>query len=207
VQRVGLVLQNPFNQISGTRYTVREEIAFGLENLGVPPAEMPARIDAVLDATGIADLAERSPLKLSGGQMQRVALAAVLAMRPPILVLDEPTAQLDPVGSREVFAAVQALAARGETTVVIIEHKLEWIGRFADRIIVLAGGALVADGPPAEVLADPRLHVWGVGATRYTRAARHAQSHGLWPAGQPLPVTLEQAAASFGRERPHAARS
>jgi energy-coupling factor transporter ATP-binding protein EcfA2 len=198
VQIAGLVLQNPFNQISGTRYTVREEIAFGLENLGVPPAEMPARIEAVLDVAGIADLAERSPLALSGGQMQRVALAAVLAMRPPILVLDEPTAQLDPVGSREVFAAVQALAARGGTTVVLIEHKLEWIGRFADRVVVLAEGMVAADGPPAEVLADERLAAWGVGHTRYTQAARRAQVLGLWPAGRPLPVTLEQAAAGFG---------
>src|SRR3990172_890632 len=93
VLSAGLIFQNPFNQISGTKFTVREEIAFGLENLGMPRGEMLARIEEVMELIGIAPLAERSPLALSGGQMQRVALAAVLVMRPKVLILDEPTAQ------------------------------------------------------------------------------------------------------------------
>jgi energy-coupling factor transporter ATP-binding protein EcfA2 len=201
VQIAGLVFQNPFNQISGTKFTVREEIAFGLENLGLPRVEMLARISDVLDVMQIADLADRSPLALSGGQMQRVALAAVLAMHPPVLVLDEPTAQLDPVGSREVFAAVGALAARHDTTVVIIEHKLEWIARYCHRLLALADGALVADGIPSEVLADERLLAWGVGNLRYTQAARRARELGAWPQGRPLPVTLDDAAAGFRQAR------
>ena len=197
VRRVGLVFQNPYNQISGTKFTVREEVAFGLENLGVPRAEMQARIETTMQLIGIDGLAERSPLALSGGQMQRVALAAVLAMQPQVLVLDEPTAQLDPVGTREVFAAVQALAASHRVTVVMIEHKLEWIATYAERVLVLADGALVADGPPAEVLTSPALLVHAVGQTRYTQAARIVRERGGLPAEQPLPVTLPQAIETF----------
>ena len=197
VRRVGLVFQNPYNQISGSKFTVREEVAFGLENLGVPRAEMETRVAATMELVGIAALAERSPLNLSGGQMQRVALAAVLAMQPQVLVLDEPTSQLDPLGAKEVFAAVQALAAARRVTVVMVEHKLEWVAAFADRVLVLAEGALVADGPPAEVLADAKLAA-GAGQTRYTQAAGLVRARGGLPAAQPLPVTLPQAVTAFG---------
>ncbi|HLE13932.1 MAG TPA: ABC transporter ATP-binding protein [Anaerolineales bacterium] len=201
VQQVGLIFQNPFNQISGTKFTVREEIAFGLENLGLPRDEMEARIQATLSLVGIEDLAERYPLALSGGQMQRVAIASVLAMRPQVLVLDEPTSQLDPVGSREVFAAVRALIVEGGITVVMIEHKLEWVAVFADRVIALVDGALAADGDPQEVLTDETLVGKTIGQTRYTRAARQAQRSGYWPQDRQLPVTLEQAVDGFRESR------
>ena len=197
VQRAGLVFQNPVNQISGTKFTVREEIAFGLENLGVPRGEMLARIEEVMKIVGIASLAERSPLALSGGQMQRVALAAVLVMRPQVLILDEPTAQLDPRGSREVFAALQALAVETQMTVVMIEHKLEWIAAFADRVVALVDGMVVADGKAAEVLTDETLLIRGIGQTRYTLAARRARALGRWPQARKLPVTLEEAVEGF----------
>jgi energy-coupling factor transport system ATP-binding protein len=193
----GLIFQNPFNQISSTKYTVREEIAFGLENLGVTRTKMLARIEAVMALVGISDLAERSPLALSGGQMQRVAIASVLAMQPRVLVLDEPTSQLDPVGSREVFSAVRALSQAGGTTVIIVEHKLEWVAAFADRVIVLADGKLIADGTPDYVLTDPALLTAGVGQTRYTQAARLAQQRDFLPAEKRLPVTIEQAVEVF----------
>lgn len=199
-QHAGLVFQNPFNQISGTKFTVREEVAFGLENLGVPRAEMGDRVDAALALTGMADLSGRFPLALSGGQMQRVALAAVLVMNPPVLVLDEPTAQLDPAGTREVFAAIRALTAQSQTTVVIIEHKLEWIAEFADRVLALAEGQLIADGPPPTVLTDENVLARGVGQTRYTLAARAAQARGLWPTNHALPVTLEAATQGFAEK-------
>jgi energy-coupling factor transport system ATP-binding protein len=201
VLKVGLVFQNPFNQISGTKFTVREEIAFGLENLGLPRQEMLSRSAAVMELVGISALADRSPLALSGGQMQRVVIAAVLAMRPQVLVLDEPTSQLDPIGSREVFAAVRALASEGQMTVVMIEHKLEWLAVFADRMVALAGGTIAADGLPAEVLTDASLLGRGIGQTRYTQAARRAQENGSWPASQPLPVTLEEAVRGFNLAR------
>jgi energy-coupling factor transporter ATP-binding protein EcfA2 len=197
VMIVGLTLQNPFNQISGTKVTTREEIAFGLENLGVPRGEMAERVEAAMDLVGISDLAERSPLALSGGQMQRVAIASILVMQPPVLVLDEPTSQLDPIGSREVFTAVRALASSRKVTVVIIEHKLEWVATLADRIIALVDGELVADGDPEDVLADESLWRQGVGQTRYTLAARSLKEQGSWPAGLKLPVTLEKAVEDF----------
>jgi energy-coupling factor transport system ATP-binding protein len=192
----GLVFQNPFNQISRAKFTVYEEVAFGLENLGVPREEMRPRVDRVLALAGITDLADRSPFALSGGQQQRVALASMLVMEPRLLVLDEPTSQLDPIGSREVFGVIREMSRQG-VTVVMAEHKLEWVATFADRVIVLVEGEVVLSGPPGEVLAADLLEKYHIGQTRYTTVARRAQMEGLWPAVQPLPVTVEQAEAGF----------
>lgn len=194
---IGLVFANPFNQITGARFTVREEVAFGLENLGVPRNEMLARVDAALALVGLAGMGDRSPYALSGGQQQRAALASVIVMRPRVLVLDEPTSQLDPVGTREVFETLAGLAQAGGTTVVLVEHKLEWIAVHADRVVVLAGGHAVLDGPPADVLAAAALPDHGLAPTRYTQAARLAVARGLAPADRPLPVTLDQATRFF----------
>lgn len=206
VLSVGLIFQNPFNQISGTKFTVREEIAFGLENLGMPRPEMQVRVAATMALLGIEDLADRSPLALSGGQMQRVAIASVLAMRPKVLVLDEPTSQLDPIGSREVFSAVRALMAQENMTVVMIEHKLEWVAVFADRVVALAEGMIVADGTAAEILTDETLLGKGIGQTRYTQAARQARQLGRWPGTRPLPVILEQAVQGFSKFKDEGSR-
>jgi energy-coupling factor transporter ATP-binding protein EcfA2 len=162
---------------------------------------MQARIADMMRLLSIEDLADRSPLALSGGQMQRVAIASVLAMQPKILVLDEPTSQLDPIGSREVFAALRAMMANISMTVIMIEHKLEWVAMFADRVIALANGAVVADGKPGEVLTDENLLTLGVGQTRYTQAARQARLAGLWPADRRLAVTLAEAVDGFGALR------
>jgi energy-coupling factor transporter ATP-binding protein EcfA2 len=194
---VGLIFQNPFNQISGTKFTVREEIAFGLENLGTPRGEMQTRVGEIMDLVGITHLADRSPLALSGGQMQRVAIASVLAMKPKVLILDEPTSQLDPIGSREVFSAIRALISDERITVVMIEHKLEWVAVFADRVVAMAAGEVLADGSPSEVLTDASLLKHGLGETRYTLAARRASQLGRWPRGRPLCVTLEEAVEGF----------
>jgi len=196
VRRVGLVFQNPFNQISGSKFSVYEEIAFGLENLGVPPIEMRARIDAVLDLTGIRDLADRSPYALSGGQQQRVALASILVMQPQVLILDEPTSQLDPIGSREVFQVIKDLSRQG-MTIVMAEHKMEWVAEYADRVLVLSQGEILAVGNPSQVLALPQLPDHGVGISRYTSVARLAEPEGLWPANKGLPVTLNEAVSGF----------
>lgn len=196
VRQVGLAFQNPFNQISGAKYTVYEEIAFGLENLGVPRAEMIERVERIMALTGITHLAERSPYSLSGGQQQRVALTSILVMEPKVLVLDEPTSQMDPIGTREVFAIIKDMADRG-MTVVLVEHKLEWVAAFADRVIALDGGRIVADGKPGDVLVDPLLAQRNFGLSRYTSVARLAAEEGLWPADRRLPVTLDQAADGF----------
>jgi len=197
VHSVGLVFQNPFNQISGTKFTVREEIAFGMENLGIDRDEMLARCDTMMALVGISELAERFPLSLSGGQMQRVVIACILAMQPQILVLDEPTSQLDPIGSREVLAAIRQLASHHRMTVLIIEHKLEWLATYADRMIAMAEGGIIADGLPREVLSNEAVWGQGVGMTRYTLAGRQARIKDFWPPGLQLPVTLNEAVQGF----------
>lgn len=194
---VGLVFANPFNQITGARFTVREEAAYGLENLGVPRAEMEERVAAALALAGLSDLAERSPYTLSGGQQQRLAIASVIILRPRLLVLDEPTSQLDPLGTRDIFALLARLAAQDGTTVVLASHKLEWIGEHAGRVVVLDEGRIVADGSPAEVLVSAEIAAIA-GQTRYTQAALQARAAGLTPPERPLPLTLSQAATYFG---------
>lgn len=195
VLNVGLAFQNPFNQISGAKYTVFEEIAFGLENIGVPRSEMKDRVDEAMALTGIRDLADRSPYSLSGGQQQRVALTSILVMRPRLLVLDEPTSQMDPIGTREVFGVVRKMAEEG-MTVVMVEHKVEWIAHFADRVIALNEGQVLMEGKPNEVLTSDLLPEKGFGISRYTSVARLAQQQGLWKQKQ-LPVTLFEAAEGF----------
>jgi len=195
VLNVGLAFQNPFNQISGAKYTVFEELAFGLENIGIPREEMKARVEDAMKLTGISDLAERSPYSLSGGQQQRVALTSILVMQPKVLVLDEPTSQMDPIGTREVFGVIRRMAERG-MTVVLVEHKVEWIAQFADRVIALKEGQILLDGTPSEVLTSPLLQENGFGISRYTSVARKAKEMGLWKKEE-LPVTLEEAAEGF----------
>ncbi len=188
----GLVFQNPFNQITGARFSVLEEVAFGLENLGVPRREILDRCREALALTGLEDLAERSPFELSGGQQQRLAIASMLAMRPQVLVLDEPTSQLDPAGTESIFAHLERLASSGEMTIVLTEHKLDWVAAFAPRVVLLSGGRIVADGSPRQVLASDLLEASGLLPTRCTRAARRLRSLGLAPSDRPLPVTVEQ---------------
>jgi energy-coupling factor transporter ATP-binding protein EcfA2 len=200
VLNVGLAFQNPFNQISGAKYTVFEELAFGLENIGVPRDEMKARVEEAMNLTGISDLADRSPYSLSGGQQQRVALTSILVMQPKILVLDEPTSQLDPIGTREVFGVIRSMAERG-MTVILAEHKVEWIAQFADRIIALKDGQILLEGTPSEVLTSPLLPENGFGISRYTSVARTAREMGLWN-GEKLPITLEEAVEGFSPPLP-----
>ena len=203
VLNVGLAFQNPFNQISGAKYTVFEELAFGLENIGIPREEMKARVEGAMRLTGISDLADRSPYSLSGGQQQRVALTSILVMQPKVLVLDEPTSQLDPVGTREVFGVIRSMAERG-MTVILAEHKMEWIAQFADRVIALKDGEILLDGSPSEVLTSPLLPEHGFGISRYTSVARKAQGMGVWN-GAKLPVTLEEAVEGFSAQLPQRA--
>lgn len=195
VTQVGVTFQNPFNQISGAKLSVFEEVAFGLENLGVPRDEMKTRVDRALDLFGLEGAAQQSPFALSGGQQQRLALASIFVMDPPIMILDEPTSQLDPQGTSQVMETIQKLAAQGRT-IVLVEHKLEWIAYLASRVLVLDKGALVADGEPTAILS--RADEWGLNETRYARAARLAQARGLVSAGAALPQTLDQATGLFG---------
>jgi energy-coupling factor transporter ATP-binding protein EcfA2 len=195
VLNVGLAFQNPFNQISGAKYTVFEELAFGLENIGVPRDEMISRVEKAMKLTGISDLADRSPYSLSGGQQQRVALTSILVMQPKVLVLDEPTSQMDPIGTREVFGVIRTLAEKG-MTVILVEHKVEWIAEFADRVIALHEGQILLEGTSSAVLTSDILSGKGFGISRYTATAREAKKLGLWTT-ETLPVTLDEAAKGF----------
>jgi energy-coupling factor transporter ATP-binding protein EcfA2 len=195
-QTIGLVLQNPLNQISGAKVTVAEEIAFGLENLGLERPEMLRRVEQVMQQVGISRLANRSPLGLSGGEQQKVVLAAILAMQPRLLVLDEPTAQLDPASAEDIFVLLKQLCQQG-VTVLLAEHKIDEVAEHADRIIALSKGAVLLDGSPAEVLTSALLAEHGIASPHLTRLARRARSENLWPPERPLPTRLEQAAAGF----------
>ena len=151
---VGMVFQNPDNQIVAN--VVEDDVAFAPENLGVPPTEIRQRVDAALKQVGMFEYREHAPHLLSGGQKQRVAIAGVIAMEPKIIVLDEPTAMLDPMGRREVISTISRLCREKGMTVVLITHHMdECVG--ADRLVVMSNGNIVADGSPARVFSQVEL--------------------------------------------------
>jgi energy-coupling factor transport system ATP-binding protein len=194
--QVGLVLSDPTGQISGTRYTVLEEVAFGLENLGVPREEILERAEWALAALGIAKLGDRSPYALSGGQQQRLVLAASLAMRPRVLVLDQPAAQLDPRTVTELAATLRALTQDG-TTLLVAEPRGDWLARLADTVLVLHEGRPVLHGPADSVLRDPLLRELNIGWPQATLLAESLRARGHWPVGRELPVRPDELAAGF----------
>ena len=150
-QNAGMVFQNPDNQIIGT--IVEEDVGFGPENLGVPTDEIWTRVEESLDAVGMLKYRHHSPNKLSGGQKQRVAIAGVMAMHPKCIVMDEPTAMLDPNGRKEVLAAVHQLNKQENVTVVLITHYMEEVID-ADHVIVMDGGHVVMEGTPREIFSQ-----------------------------------------------------
>src|SRR3954466_4202739 len=179
--RVGIGFQNPATQLSGVTGSVFEEVALGPMNLGLPARETVARARQALETLDIGELAEREPRRLSGGQAQLVVIASLLAMRPAHLILDEPTAQLDPEGTRLVGIALRGLAATG-AALLIVEHKTDLLDGLCDRIAVIDGGRVVLDGPAATVFADPRLLEWGVDPPSAVRLGQAAAADGLDPA-------------------------
>ncbi len=150
-QHVGMVFQNPDNQIVAT--IVEEDVAFALENLGVPPDEMRQRVDDALKSVGMYDYREHSPHQLSGGQKQRIAIAGIIAMRPDCIVLDEPTAMLDPKGRREVLKTIRKLKEDFGITIVLITHYMDEAAQ-ADRIVVMDNGEVILDDIPANVFSN-----------------------------------------------------
>ncbi|HLE59335.1 MAG TPA: ABC transporter ATP-binding protein [Candidatus Limnocylindria bacterium] len=179
--RVGIAFANPATQLSGVAGTVYVEVAFGPMNLGLPRSEVIDRTDAALRALKIIDLAEREPALLSGGQQQLVAMAGLLALGPAHLVLDEPTAQLDPAGTRLVAQALARLAMDG-ASILVAEQKTDLLASICDRVVVLDAGRVALDGPAAEVLGDPRLADLGVAAPASVRLRRLADAAGASPA-------------------------
>jgi energy-coupling factor transporter ATP-binding protein EcfA2 len=177
-ERVVVGFQNPNTQRSGIAATVFEEIALGPMNLGLPVEETVARTREAIARLRLESLIERDPQRLSGGQAQLVGIAALLAMRPRHVILDEPTAQLDPAGTRLVGEALRALAEAG-TSLLIAEHKTDLLDEVCTRIVVIDGGRIVMDGPTATVFDDPRLHELGVEPPARARLARSLRDRGV----------------------------
>ena len=195
-QKIGFVFQNPFTQISGVKDTVFEEVAYGLENFGVPVEEIERRVIEVMKMTNIESLAEKNPFELSGGQMQRVALASVIVLEPDILIIDEPTSQLDPEGTESVFAIIKAMKDK-QKTIILVEHKIDLIAEYADDVLVLKDGELIAVGDKNEILTDITLMEKGVALPQVVLLAVKLQKAGL-PLTK-IPVTEKQAIEMIGQ--------
>ncbi|MFO3714207.1 ABC transporter ATP-binding protein [Oribacterium sp. P9] len=170
-RHVGLVFQNPFNQLSGAKDTVYDEVGYGLQNLGFPPEEIRTRVESVLRCFGIWEYRDRNPFDLSGGQLQRVAICSVLAMKPDVLILDEPTSQLDPEGSEEVFHTVDELTKMG-ITIIMIEQKIEKLAGYCDRVLLMHQGRVVDYDTPRRIFSREDLYDLGVNPPAYTCFAR-----------------------------------
>ena len=170
VQKIGFVFQNPFTQISGVKNTVFEEIAYGLENLGIEREIIISEVEKILKLLEIERLRDKNPYNLSGGQKQRVALASIIAMNPDILVIDEPTSQLDPKGTEDIFKIINLMANEGKT-IILVEHKLELIAEYAENILVLDEGEIILSGKASEVLNNKILLEKEIGMTQYSMLA------------------------------------
>lgn len=191
-QHVGLVFQNPENQLFAL--SVEKDVAFGLENLGLPRGEIRKRVDWALETAGIWDLRERAPYELSGGQQQRVAIASVLAMRPEVIVLDEPTSSLDPMGAQKIFEVINELNEDLGITIILVEHRLDLASRYADRIIVMSEGRILLDGELRKVFSSEEARLVGVGIPKATRLFQVLRQNGVNLRSSEAPITSTEAA-------------
>ncbi|BBM49164.1 energy-coupling factor ABC transporter ATP-binding protein [Leptotrichia wadei] len=190
VQKIGFVFQNPFTQISGVKNTVFEEIAYGLENLGIEREIIISEVEKILKLLEIEKLRDKNPYNLSGGQKQRVALASIIAMNPDILVIDEPTSQLDPKGTEDIFKIINLMANEGKT-IILVEHKLELIAEYAENILVLDEGEIILSGKASEVLNNKILLEKEIGMTQYSMLAYELEKSGKVELEE-IPITKEK---------------
>jgi energy-coupling factor transport system ATP-binding protein len=191
---VGMVFDNPEFQMS--QMTCAEEVALGLENAGIAFDEMRERVREALALVGLAGFDDRSPLGLSGGQQQRLAIAAVLAMKPRVLIMDEPTSNLDPIGKQEVFDMATTLNQEFGMTVIVIEHEVEVLALYADRIIVMDGGKVIMNGTPGDIFAQvEKLNSLGLRVPEATDLAHRLKKQKLWKGA--LPTTTEEAVGAI----------
>ena len=193
-RHVGFVFQNPDNQLFSL--TVERDVAFGPENLGLPREEIRERVEWALKVTGAEGLKDRAPYELSGGQQQRVALASVLAMKPEVMALDEPTSFLDPRSSAEILGVVAKLNRELGMTVVLVEHRLDIATAYATRVVVLEKGLIALDGPPRDVYGE-QAHLIGIGVPKVTLLFNLLRRDGVTV--EKVPVTVEEAKEELGR--------
>jgi energy-coupling factor transporter ATPase len=194
-RHVGLVFQNPENQLFAL--SVEKDVAFGLENFAMPREEMRKRVDWALQTAGISELADRAPDDLSGGQQQRVAIASVLAMQPEIMILDEPTSFLDPLGAETIFKVINELNKKLGITIILVEHRLDLAAKYANRVIVMNNGKVALSGSPREIFTSDEARLIGVGIPKATKLYQHLKKRGI--SLRDVPVTPEEA-AKFLRE-------
>jgi len=187
-RKVGFVFQNPENQLFSL--SVERDVAFGPENLGLPREETRRRVDWAMKITGISELREAAPYELSGGQQQRAAIAAVLAMKPEIMVLDEPTSFLDPLSASQIVEAVAGLRREIDITIVLIEHRLDLASKYASRIVVMDQGRVTLDGPPSRVYGE-EAKLLGIGIPKISLLFNLLRKDGF-DLGR-TPVTVEEA--------------
>ncbi len=192
--KIGYIFQNPFIQNSGIKETVYEEIAFGLENLGIPREEMIKTVDDTIKLLKIEDLREKHPAELSGGQRQRVAIASIIAMDPPILIIDEPTSQLDPKGTEEIFEIIKLLKEQ-KKTIILVEHKIDQVAEYASRIIMLEDKKILFDGTTNEILSKEEVMTYGTNlpqvaklGIKYSKEVKKLEK---------IPTVLEEAVKIF----------
>ena len=157
---MGYSFQNPFTQISGVKETVYEELAYGMENTGVPREKMKEKVEELIRIFHLEKLRDKNPYELSGWQKQRVALASMLALDPEIVILDEPTSQLDPKSTEDIFEIVKLLKEQGKT-IILVEHKVDLVAEYCDHILLLADGQVAMQGKTEEILTDPQVLVCG----------------------------------------------
>ena len=198
VQKVGFVFQNPFTQISGVKETVFEEIAFGLENLALDAEYIRKRVEETLKLLHIEELKDKNPYELSGGQGQKVALASIIAMDPEIMVIDEPTSQLDPKGTEEIFEIIDILKKEGKT-IILVEHKLELIAEYAEKVMVLDEGEMILSGNTEDVLKNKILMEKEIGIPQYAALAYRLMDKGKVKFEE-IPITKEKAVEVFAHK-------
>lgn len=173
---VGLVFQNPENQLFSL--SIERDIAFGPENMGLSREETRRRVDWALEATGITGLKDRPPYELSGGQQQRAAIAAVLAMQPRLIVLDEPTSFLDPKSAVDILQVIADLNKKLGITMILVEHRLDIASKYATRVMIMDDGAIVLDGPPSQVYGE-QARLIGIGLPKVTSLFNLLQKDGI----------------------------
>jgi len=174
-QVIGMVFQNPQNQLFAL--SVEADIAFPLENLGLPRDEIIQRVEEAMELLNITHLRDRSPFELSGGQQQRVAIASVLAIKPKILAMDEPTSFLDPLTAAQLLSIIDDVRKRLQLTVLLVEHRVELAAAKADRIVVVSDGCVVFDGSPRDFFEFYDSHLYGVSSPKVTSLSKRLKTH------------------------------